>query len=176
MKSNVLITILAFIGTLLYLFLLVPFFLIFIPHKILSSSEYIYNFDIGMVRYLGLIPISLGIIIYLWCSYSFVSSGKGSPIPFTPTKNLVVTGLFRFVRNPLYIAGAFVLIGEALLFQSNGIFIYCLVMFAIFNVHVFMEEALLADRFGATYKRYLESVPRWIPRLKPYRENDSDNR
>ena len=175
MKTNILVTFLAFFGTLLYLFLLLPLFLILIPYKILSSFGHIYHFDIGTVRYLGLIPIALGVFIYLWCSYSFVFSGKGTPIPFTPTKKLVVTGLFRFVRNPLYIAGLFVLTGEALLFQSSGIFIYCLIMFGIFNVHVFMEEALLADKFGATYKRYLKSVPRWIPRLKPYRENDSES-
>ena len=176
MKTKPLVTYLAFLGTLLYLLLLLPFFLILIPYKILSSSEHIYHFDIGTVQYLGLIPIVMGAFIYLWCSYSFVFSGKGTPIPFTPTKNLVVTGLFSFVRNPLYIAGVFVLTGEALLFQSIGIFIYCLVMFVIFNMHVIMEETLLADKFGATYKQYLKSVPRWIPRLKPYRENDSESR
>jgi len=76
----------------------------------------------------------------------------------------------------LYVAGVSVLTGEALLFQSIGIFIYCLVMFGIFSFHVLMEEALLANKFGATYKQYLKSVPRWIPRLKPYRENDSESR
>jgi protein-S-isoprenylcysteine O-methyltransferase Ste14 len=64
-----------------------------------------------------------------------------------------VTGIYRFVRNPLYIAGVLVLSGEAILFQSLGILIYCLVMFGIFNVHVLMEESLLAEKFGAIYER-----------------------
>jgi len=164
----------ALIGTLFFLLVLVPFFLILIPHQILSSPAQIYTFDIGEIRYIGIVPIALGVVIYLWCSCSFVFSGIGTPIPFTPTKKLVVTGLYRFVRNPLYIAGALVLAGEALLFQSLGIFLYFLIMFAIFNIHVFIEEAELADRFGSTYERYCKSVPRWIPRLKPYNDNDDE--
>lgn len=158
----------AFLGTLLYLLLLLPFFLVWIPYRILSSPEHIYHFDIGVFRLFGLIFIALGVVIYVLCSGSFVFIGKGTPIPFTPTKELIVTGLFRFVRNPLYISGVLVLTGEAILFQSMGIIIYCMVMFGIFNVHVFMEEMLLADKFGAAYEQYRNSVPRWIPRLKPH--------
>ena len=163
----------AFFGTLLYLFLLLPFFLVWIPYRILSSPEHIYHFDIGVFRLFGLIFIALGVVIYVLCSGSFVFIGKGTPIPFTPTKELIVTGLYRFVRNPLYISGVLVLTGEAILFQSMGIIIYCMVMFGIFNVHVFMEEMLLADKFGAAYEQYRNSVPRWIPRLKPHKEDDS---
>lgn len=163
----------AFFGTLLYLLLLLPFFLVWIPNRILSSPEHIYHFDIGAFRLFGLIFIALGVVIYVLCSGSFVFIGKGTPIPFTPTKELIVTGLYRFVRNPLYISGVLVLTGEAILFQSMGIFIYCMVMFGIFNVHVFMEEMLLADKFGAAYEQYRNSVPRWIPRLKPHKEDDS---
>jgi protein-S-isoprenylcysteine O-methyltransferase Ste14 len=165
----------ALLGTLLYLLLLLPFFLIWIPYRILLSSEQIYIFDIGVFRYLGLVPIALGVIIYVFCSLSFVFIGKGTPVPFTPTKELIVTGLYRFVRNPLYIAGVFVLAGEALLFQSIGIFFYCLVLFGGFNLHVLMEETLLADKFGTSYERYRNSVPRWIPRLKPYRNNNTES-
>jgi len=165
----------ALLGTLLYLLLLLPFFLIWIPYRILLSPEQIYVFDIGIFRYLGLVPIALGVVIYVFCSLSFVFIGKGTPIPFTPTKELVVTGLYRFVRNPLYIAGVFVLVGEALLFQSIGIFFYCLVLFGGFNLHVLMEETLLADKFGTSYERYRNRVPRWIPRLRPYRDNNTES-
>ena len=165
----------AFLGTLLYLFLLLPFFLIWIPHRILSSPEYIYHFDLGGVRLFGLVLIALGFVIYIICSGSFVFIGKGTPIPFTPTKELIVTGLYRFVRNPLYIAGVLVLTGEAILFQSLGILIYCLVMFGIFNVHVRMEETSLTEKFGASYQEYCKSVDRWIPSLKLYKDNDSES-
>jgi protein-S-isoprenylcysteine O-methyltransferase Ste14 len=164
----------AILGTLIYLLLLLPFFLIWIPYRILLSPEQIYVFDIGVFRYLGLVPIALGVIIYVFCSLSFVFIGKGTPVPFTPTKELIVTGLYRFVRNPLYIAGVFVLTGEALLFQSIGIFFYCLIMFGGFNLHVLMEETQLADKFGKSYEQYRDSVPRWIPRLKPYRDSNAE--
>ena len=175
MKSKIAETLIASLGTLLFLFLIVPFFLIWIPSRILLSPEHIHRFDIGVYRYLGLAPIVIGFVIYIFCSGSFVFIGKGTPIPFTPTKELIVTGFYRFVRNPLYTAAVLVLAGEAILFQSLGIFIYCLVMFGIFNVHVFMEETLLAERFGATYEQYCKCVPRWIPRLKPYRKKESES-
>ena len=174
MKFKIAETLISSLGTLLYLFLIVPFFLIWIPHEILLSPEFIYRFDIGIYRYLGLAPIILGVAIYIFCSGSFIFVGKGTPIPFAPTKELIVTGFYRFVRNPLYIAGVFVLAGEVLLFQSIGILIYCVVMFGVFNLHVFMEETFLSEKFGATYEQYRNSVPRWIPRLKPYKGNASE--
>jgi protein-S-isoprenylcysteine O-methyltransferase Ste14 len=133
MKSKIAETLISSLGTLLFLFLIIPFFLIWIPHRILLSPELIYRFDIGIYRYLGLAPIVFGVVIYIFCSGSFVFIGKGTPIPFTPTKELIVTGLYRFVRNPLYIAGVLVLLGEAILFQSLGILIYCLVLKGLFN-------------------------------------------
>ncbi|MEJ2476195.1 MAG: isoprenylcysteine carboxylmethyltransferase family protein, partial [Desulfobacterales bacterium] len=96
----------------------------------------------------------------------------GTPIPFTPTKELVVTGLYKYVRNPLYIAGMLVLLGETLLFLSKGIFIYTLIIFGVFNIHVLMEENHLEDTFGKKYEQYRKDVPRWIPRFKSYKEND----
>ena len=174
MKSKTFDTLLALFGTLLFLFLILPVFLILIPYKILSSPNSVYLFDIGVLRYFGLVPIVLGVVIYFWCSHSFVFFGIGTPVLFTQTERLVVTGLYRFVRNPMYTAGVFVLTGEALLFQSIGILIYCLVMFGIFNVQVLIEETLLADKYRETYEQYRKSVRRWIPRLTPYQENDSE--
>jgi protein-S-isoprenylcysteine O-methyltransferase Ste14 len=175
MKSKTSEILLALLGTLLFLFILVPFFLIWIPHRILLSPVYLYRFDIGIFGYLGLVPIVLGVVIYIFCSSSFVFVGKGTPIPFTPTKELIVTGLYRFVRNPLYIASVLVLAGEAILFQSLGIFIYCLAAFGVFNFHVIMEETPLSEKFGAVYEQYRNSVPRWVPRLRPYKENESES-
>ena len=175
MKAKASEILLALLGTSLFLFIILPFFLVWIPRKILLSPEHNYLFEIGAFRYLGLAPIVSGVIIYIFCSCSFIFIGKGTPIPFTPTKELIVTGFYRFVRNPLYIAGVFVLAGEALLFQSIGILIYCVVMFVAFNVHVFMEEAILSEKFGATYDQYRNSVPRWIPRVKPYKGDASES-
>lgn len=134
MKSKIVETLLASIGTLVFIFLILPFFYIWIPYKILVSPNASYLFDIGVFRFIGLVPIILGVAIYFWCSHSFVIFGKGTPIPFTPTKELVITGLYRFVRNPMYIAAFLILAGEAVLFQSKGLFIYFLIALGAFNV------------------------------------------
>ena len=172
MKANFSKTSLAFVGTLIYLFLLVPFFIIWIPYEILSASGHDIEFNSGVFQHVGLVFIALGVVAYVWCSGSFVFYAKGTPIPFTPTKELVVTGLYKYVRNPLYIAGMLVLLGETLLFLSKGIFIYTLIMFGVFNIHVLMEENHLEDTFGKKYEQYRKDVPRWIPRFKSYKEND----
>ena len=174
MNYNIAETLRAVLGTLLFLFIILPFFLIVIPYIFLSSPNHIYPFDIGVFRYLGLVPIILGVAIYLWCSHSFVFFGKGAPIQFTPIKNLMVTGLYRHVRNPMYIGALLIIVGEALLFQSKGLIIYALASFVVINFFVqFFEEPHLANKFGETYERYCNSVSRWIPGLRPYREEDS---
>ena len=173
MKPEISETIKAFFATLGFLFVLLPIILIGIPWKILSTPGDKLLFDIGKFRYLGLVPMIAGVVIYFWCSCSFVFSGQGTPIHSMPPKKLVVTGLYRFVRNPIYIGGFFVLAGEVLLFQSKGIFIYFLIVFGLINIFVPVhEEPRLEKRFGEAYKRYRQSVPRWIPRLTPHREND----
>ena len=173
MKAKFSNTFLAFVGTLIYLFLLVPIFLIWIPYEILSASGNDIELSSGVFQYVGFVFIALGGVAYIWCSGGFLFYAVGSPIPFTPTKELVVTGLYKFVRNPLYIAGTLVLAGETLLFQSIGIFIYTLILFGVFNIHVLIEETHLENTFGKKYERYRRCVPRWIPRFKPYRGNDS---
>jgi protein-S-isoprenylcysteine O-methyltransferase Ste14 len=162
-------TLSALISTLFFLFVLLPIFYLWIPYEIISS-RYVYSFNIGVLRYFGICFIILGTIIGITCSIGFVVQGKGSPIPFSPTKELVVTGIYRYVRNPLYIAGSSVLIGETLFFQSFGLLIYFIIMFGVFYFQAFMEEKHLENEFGETYNHYRETVPGWIPNLKPYNE------
>jgi protein-S-isoprenylcysteine O-methyltransferase Ste14 len=168
MKTKASEILLALLGTSIFISIVIPFFYIWIPNKILLSPEHIFLFDMGAFRYIGLLPIVIGVIIFIYCACSFILIGKGTPIPFTPTKALIITGLYRFVRNPMYISGILILAGEALVFQSIGIFIFCVVMFGMFHVMVLMEETLLSEKFGAAYDHYRDAVPRWVPRLKPY--------
>jgi len=164
----------AFFGTMGFLFVLLPVIFIGIPYKILSSPNHTLLFDIRELRYFGVVPIVCGAIIYFWCSFCFIFIGKGSPIHAMPPKKLVVSGLFRFVRNPMYIGGFPILLGEVILFQSQDLLAYFLLMFGIFNLHVLaFEEPRLSKRFGESYKHYRAGVRRWIPRLTPYRENNS---
>ena len=141
-----------------------------IPYIILSSAGLDYRFDVGAVCYFGLVPIALGIGIYLWCSHNFVVFGRGTPLHFTPIKYLVVTGLYRHVRNPMYIGALLIVAGEALYFQSIGLVIYALASFGGLHLFIlFFEEPHLAQKFGVSYERYCNQVGRWIPRLTAYR-------
>jgi protein-S-isoprenylcysteine O-methyltransferase Ste14 len=149
----------ALLVTLFFLIIIVPIFMIWIPRTIILSPCQIYEFGIGKIRFLGLFPIFFGVVIYVFCSGSFVFIGKSSPILFTKTKKLIVKGFYRYVRNPLYIAGVLVLAGEAVLFQSIGIFIYCLAMFGIFYIHVLMEETFLDGKNQQVRKHWTPSNP-----------------
>ena len=158
----------ALAGTLIFIIGVFPIFYIWIPYGIVSS-RYVYAFDIGGMRYLGIGFIILGMIAAALSSIGFIIHGKGSPIPFTPTKELIVTGIYKYVRNPLYLAGSSVLIGEVLLFQSFGLLVYFIIMFGIFYIHALIEEKHLENEFGETYNHYRKSVPRWIPNLSSYK-------
>jgi protein-S-isoprenylcysteine O-methyltransferase Ste14 len=108
----------------------------------------------------------VGAAIYLWCAWDFSVKGLGTPAPIDAPKNLVVSGLYRFVRNPMYL-GVFCLIGSrALLFWSLPIVVYLLLAAACANAFILLyEEPHLRRVFGEQYLEYSKHVPRWIPRL-----------
>ena len=114
---------------------------------------------------IGLFPLLLGVGLYLWCAGAFTFIGKGTPAPIDAPKVLVVQGLYRWVRNPMYIAVLSVVIGEAILFRSILLVEYALVLWGVFHMFVvFVEEPLLRSQFGASYETYFRTVPRWLPR------------
>jgi len=115
---------------------------------------------------IGLFPLLLGVGLYLWCAGAFTFIGKGTPAPIDAPKVLVVQGLYRWVRNPMYIAVLSVVIGEAILFHSILLVEYALVLWGVFHMFVvFVEEPLLRSQFGASYETHFRTVPRWLPRL-----------
>ncbi len=114
---------------------------------------------------IGLFPLLLGVGLYLWCAGAFTFIGKGTPAPIDAPKVLVVQGLYRWVRNPMYIAVLSVVIGEAILFRSILLAEYALVLWGVFHMFVvFVEEPSLRSQFGASYETYFRTVPRWLPR------------
>jgi protein-S-isoprenylcysteine O-methyltransferase Ste14 len=138
---------------------------VYIPYWLLSSPSAPAPLPIGVFRYFGLLPMLLGAAIYFWCAWDFTFAGKGTPAPIDPPKELVVRGLYRYVRNPMYVGILTLLIGEALFFASRQIFIYAGAIFLLFNLFViFYEEPALRQKFGESYRRYCETVPRWMPR------------
>ena len=112
-------------------------------------------------------PIVFGACVYFWCAWDFATHGRGSPAPVAPPKQLVARGLYRHVRNPMYVGVAAILLGEALLFASLALLWYAVAIVFGFNLFVLLyEEPTLRRKFGDAYERYCRAVPRWIPRLR----------
>jgi protein-S-isoprenylcysteine O-methyltransferase Ste14 len=139
---------------------------VLVPYLLLSWDTRFFSFEIGAIRYLGLPPILLGALTYLWCAWDFTFTGRGTPAPIDPPKELVVKGLYRYVRNPMYVGITLILTGEALLFQSAVLLLYAGLLLVCAHLFiVFYEEPTLKRLFGASYESYCKSVSRWIPRL-----------
>src|ERR1039458_6579074 len=119
------------------------------------------------VDWLALAPSAVGALILLWCMRDFAVVGHGTPAPIDPPKVLVVSGPYRFVRNPMYWGVELVLLGEAICFRSTQLVAYAIsVGFCVQLFIVFYEEPTLRKKFGASYQEYCRAVPRWIPRLR----------
>jgi protein-S-isoprenylcysteine O-methyltransferase Ste14 len=115
--------------------------------------------------------IIAGAAVLLHAVWRFAVEGLGTPSPTAPTESLVVSGAYRYVRNPMYVAVASLIGGQALLCPSLGIVLY-LVLFAVAVMSFvrFYEEPTLVAAYGESYQRYQRAVPRWLPRLRPWRE------
>jgi protein-S-isoprenylcysteine O-methyltransferase Ste14 len=114
----------------------------------------------SLVGLLALIP---GIVVLLWCVREFYVAGRGTLAPWTPPKNLVTTGLYRFSRNPMYVGVSLILLGWALAFHSRPLGLYLLSVIVLFHVRVIVsEEPFLAATHGDAWAHYKASVPRWF--------------
>lgn len=111
----------------------------------------------------GLLLLIPGSILLLWCVRDFYVAGKGTLAPWAPPRNLVEVGLYRFSRNPMYIAVTLVLSGWALAFHSRTLLIYALAVAVAFHLRVvFGEEPWLARTHGDRWVSYKARVPRWL--------------
>lgn len=149
--------------TLIFTMLVPGTVIILIPRWLLATEH---SEPIGAFRFVGLIPLAIGVAIYLWCAWDFATAGKGTPVVFDPPKRLVVRGLYKFVRNPMYVGILSILFGEALLFTSAYLFGYAVLVTTIFHSFVVLyEEPALGKKFGDEYRHYRARVPRWLPSL-----------
>ncbi len=122
------------------------------------------------VQALGALMIAAGVAALLYAFGRFVVEGLGTPAPVAPPERLVVGGLYRYVRNPMYVAVATVIIGQALLLGRPVLLAYAALFMATVAAFVrWYEEPALTERFGAEYARYRRAVPAWHPRLHPWR-------
>ena len=118
---------------------------------------------------LGVAVGLLGLAAVIACFVRFVAEGAGTPAPTAPTEALVVGGLYRHVRNPMYLAVASMIGGQALLFRSPGVGLWLLgFMAAVLAFVKGYEEPALGRQFGPSYAAYRAAVPGWWPRRTPY--------
>ena len=119
----------------------------------------------GAMLVLSLCLLALGAAAYVRCAWDFAVVGKGTPAPFDAPKRLVIRGLYRYTRNPMYLAFLTVIAGWAALFRAVILVGYGMVLFALFALGGrFHEEPRMARQFGEEYVAYAAAVPRWLPR------------
>ena len=115
----------------------------------------------------GVLIAALGVTFLAACIFEFARSGRGTLSPIDPPRRLVVRGLYRYVRNPMYVSVTTIVLGEALLARSQALAIYWLGWFVCVNIFVLgYEEPTLREQFGESYDNYCRRVPRWVPRIR----------
>jgi protein-S-isoprenylcysteine O-methyltransferase Ste14 len=119
-------------------------------------------------HWLGLAGIGIGVELLGACIWEFAHRGRGTLAPVDPPRELVVEGLYLYVRNPMYLSVTVIVLGEALLTGSRALLAYWAVWFVAANLFVIgYEEPTLRRRFGPGYERYRAAVGRWLPRRPP---------
>ena len=125
---------------------------------------------IWLFRFVGIILIVFGSIGLLDSFVRFAVQGVGTPAPVFPTVHLVVSGLYRYVRNPMYVSVVITILGQALILGNVALIEYGVLVWLLFHVFVLVyEEPTLSASFESEYRVFCDEVPRWIPRLTPWR-------
>ena len=134
---------------------------VYIPYVVRGPSVH----AISALGLLGVVPAAIGVAVVLWCEWDFATFGRGTPFPLDAPKQLVARGLYRFVRNPMYVGVLLAILGQALWFESAATLWYAMAAALCFHLFVvFYEEPTLRHKFGEPYKQYAKAVPRWMPK------------
>ena len=151
--------------SILYMGSLHGFFTFYLPYRLALADKTLLDF--GIIHYLAFPLWLIGTLVIIWCSVDMVSKGRGTPAHFDPPKALIINGLYRYIRNPIYLGALLVQLGFILWFGSGIMICYFLFfVLAYYIMIVFIEEPVLKNKFGAAYDAYSKNVPRWIPRLQ----------
>ena len=144
----------------------------FVPWRFFGIAEAVHA-PASPLKVLGMSVTLVGVALLVVCIWEFARSGRGTLSPADPPRELVVRGLYRYVRNPMYLSVSVTLLGEALFAGSRSLVIYWAIWFAVVNLFVMgYEEPELKRRFGDGYRGYAERVGRWLPRLRAHRATD----
>ena len=140
----------------LFAFLALPGMVAFVVPWLLQPPN-------ARVHTIGLLPLVVGTILLLWCVRDFYIAGRGSLAPWAPPERLVVVGLYRVSRNPMYIAVLTILCGWALTFDAGWLWVYATCIAVAFQARVVLyEEPWLSRTHGAEWDAYRARVPRWL--------------
>ncbi len=143
----------------------IGFLLIYLPARILSWAGIVRPAAMAWPQFAGMAIGTAGALVALWCVFTFVVKGKGTPAPFDPPRRLVIQGPYRFVRNPMYMGAALALAGAACFYKSTALLAFAVIF--LFVTHLFVigyEEPTLRRTFGPDYEEYCRRVRRWLPR------------
>jgi protein-S-isoprenylcysteine O-methyltransferase Ste14 len=129
----------------------------------------------SLLRIVGVALVGVGAAVLISAFVRFVVEGAGTPAPVAPTERLVVGGLYRYVRNPMYLAVVAIILGQALVFGDPGLLAYAMAVWVAFAAFVKLyEEPTLERRYGAQYEDYRRAVRAWWPRLRGWTPHDFD--
>ena len=144
----------------------IGYFLIYLPFTIGISSEPLINWRYSIFRYVSFVPALFGVIVSAKCMIDFLIKGQGTPAPVDPPKKLVVTGIYTWCRNLMYVGVVLILFGYIIWFLSIRLLLYTGGVFLALHLFVVLnEEPTLKRKFGESYIEYCQKVPRWIPRI-----------
>jgi len=136
---------------------LVPYWLI------RNKVDSLFVFPLKVHQYVGALIFILGWYLIFYCVYRFAIEGRGTLSPADPTKNLVVKGIYRYSRNPMYIGVTLALVGEVIFTLSSALLVYSTIVFIAFNLFIILvEEPRLRRDFGEEYLAYCRKVRRWV--------------
>ena len=147
--------------------------LVLVDNKFISP---LFN-DNKLLLTLGAILLVFGLILFLDCNYLFFKIGKGTLMPHhqLETKELVILGPYKYVRNPMIISVILIQLSEALIFNSLSVLIFAILFFVINVIYMpLSEEKGMEKRFGRQFLHYKENIRGWIPRVKPYKNQKKD--
>jgi|SRR5690348_5559301 protein-S-isoprenylcysteine O-methyltransferase Ste14 len=162
--------ILAIVGSAIFLVVAPGIVAGYVPWRICRWHVEAPLLGISSLRLVGVLLIAAGLTVLLDSFARFALQGLGTPAPIFPTRHLVVSGLFRYVRNPMYIAVVSLILGQGLFFGSILVLEYGVAVFVGFYLFVLIyEEPTLLKSYGREYEEFCANVPRWIPHLRPWR-------
>jgi protein-S-isoprenylcysteine O-methyltransferase Ste14 len=170
--KNIVRTFSSFIAPIVVCFV-IPCFIVVVEHRLFVRPVLT---PLISLKVIGLAIGLVGLILSMITIITFMLIGKGTIMPWDPTKKLIVVGFYRHVRNPIILSVIIILVGEAVLFASYGIALWVILTFVFNTIYfIYSEEPGLVKRFGEEYLEYKKNVPRWIPRLRPWQPLGTKN-